>query len=125
MTIQRITLASDADPKFASITPFVTARVGPVAINNANRDVMVLRHAEVEPVDIDDLPSTAVSIVTLTTKCNPAVPTCDDCSQPRSFLHPDAPCILSFGGGPHDCIDGWREWRWKRFLVRCHHFTPN
>jgi cytochrome P450 len=27
--------------------------------------------------------------------------------QPRRFLDPDAPRMLSFGGGPHHCLGAW------------------
>jgi cytochrome P450 len=66
--------------------------------------------AVVEPVVLGEVDCPAGSLISLSTwtaNRDPAVWADADSVQPRRFLDPDAPRMLSFGGGPHFCLGAW------------------
>ncbi len=66
--------------------------------------------AVVEPValgEVDCAPGSLISLSTWTANRDPSVWADADSFQPRRFLDPDAPRMLSFGGGPHFCLGAW------------------
>jgi cytochrome P450 len=66
--------------------------------------------AVVEPValgEVDCSRGSLISLSTWTANCDPAVWAEADRFEPRRFLDPDAPRMLSFGGGPHFCLGAW------------------
>jgi cytochrome P450 len=72
--------------------------------------VPVTFRAVVEPIalgEVDCSPGSLVSLSTWTANRDPAVWDDSDSFQPRRFLDPDAPRMLSFGGGPHFCLGAW------------------
>lgn len=48
-----------------------------------------------------------ILLTTMTANRDPAVWADADSFRPRRFMDPDAPCMLSFGGGPHHCLGVW------------------
>ncbi len=91
-----------ADPAIIDAVVTETIRYEPSVVSTAR--------AVVEPVAVGEVDCPAGSLIILSTwmaNRDPLVWADADSFQPRRFLDPDAPRMLSFGGGPHFCLGAW------------------
>ena len=91
-----------ADATLAPAIPDETIRLEP--------GIAIAPRTLIEPVEIGGIERPAgarVWLSTMAANSDPDVWSGPDTFEPRRFTSPEAPKLLTFGGGPHACLGTW------------------